>query len=181
MRIISTRPDNFVSIFEKPIYAEFFVIVQSELTDNRAERDLRRFHVHLVENLYDFHHDLAIAQNDDGVGPLIRDDLGIANRHGLRRGIHWLSRKLFRNVQLAPGCSAALTGIVWIRDSGIGRALGRCPRLRPTSSAGGALLLFPAGLGQRLHQHWQNITRRNITQRPRHRFGKLHVGVEFRN
>src|SRR5207244_7948572 len=135
LRIIPIRPDNLVFIFEKPIYAEFFVIVHSELTDNRAERDLRRFHVHLVENLYDFHHDLAIAQNDDGVGPLIRDDLGIANRHCLRRGIHWLSRKFFRNVQLAPGCSAALTGIVWIRDSGIGRALWRCPRLRRTSSA----------------------------------------------
>src|SRR4026207_1512178 len=40
LRIIPKRPDNLVSIFEKPIYAEFFVIVQSELTDNRAERDL---------------------------------------------------------------------------------------------------------------------------------------------
>src|SRR6185436_20889235 len=74
LRIIPTRPDNFVSISEKPIHAEFFVIVQSELTDNRAERDLWRSHVHLVENLHDFHHDLAIAQNDDGVGALVGDD-----------------------------------------------------------------------------------------------------------
>src|SRR6476620_12496337 len=75
LRIIPTRRDNFVFISEKPIHAEFFVIVQSELTDNRAERDLRRFHVHLVENLHDFHHDLAIAQNDDSVGALVGDNL----------------------------------------------------------------------------------------------------------
>src|SRR6266576_4097924 len=95
LRIIPTRRDNLVFISEKPIYAEFFVIVQSELTDNRAERDLRRFHVHLVENFYDFHHHLAIAQNDDGVGALVGDDLGIANRDRLWRGVDRLSRKFF--------------------------------------------------------------------------------------
>src|SRR4029077_10392493 len=77
LRIIPTRRDNFVSISEKPIHAEFFVIVQSELTDNRAERDLWGFHVHLVENFFYLHYHLTITQDDDGVGALISDDLGI--------------------------------------------------------------------------------------------------------
>jgi hypothetical protein len=179
LRIIPTRPDNFVFIFEKPIHAEFFVIVQSELTDNRAERDLWRFHVHLVENLHDFHHDLAIAQNDDSVGALVGDDFGVADRDRFGCSINRLCGKFLGDVEIAFAGGAGLTGIVWIRDGWIGRALWRCSRLGPTSSAGAALLLFPPGLGQGLHQHRQNITRGNVTQRPRHRFGKLNVGVEL--
>src|SRR6266481_8834560 len=71
LRIIPTRRDNFVFISEKPIHAEFFVIVQSELTDNRAERDLRRFHIHLAENFFYLHYHLTITQYDDGVSALI--------------------------------------------------------------------------------------------------------------
>ena len=75
-----------------------------------------------------------------------------------------------------------MIGIVWIGDAGIGRALRRCSRLRPTGSTSATLtlLLFP-GLGQGLHQHRQNIARGNVTQRPRYRFAKLHVGVELRD
>src|SRR2546430_3859907 len=123
LRIIPTRPDNFVSIFEKPIYAEFFVIVQSELTDNRAERDLRRFHIHLVENFFYLHYHLTITQDDDGVSALVGDNLGIANGHGLRRGIDRLSRKFFRDIQVAAAGRAGFPGVIWIGDGGIGRAL----------------------------------------------------------
>ena len=93
---------------DKVIHAEFFVVVKRQLADDRAERDLRRLHVHLIENFLYLHHHLAVTQNDDGVGALIGDDLGIANRYGLGRGIDRLSRKFLRNIELAASRSAAL-------------------------------------------------------------------------
>src|ERR1700680_2877882 len=39
---------------KKIIDAEFFILVQSQFSDHRAKRDLRRFHVHFIENFFTF-------------------------------------------------------------------------------------------------------------------------------
>ena len=80
---------------QKVIDAEFFVVVQRQLADHRAERDLRRSHVHFVENFRDLYHNLAIAKDDDRVGALVGDDLGVADRDRFRRCIDWLRREFF--------------------------------------------------------------------------------------
>ena len=86
----------------KIVDPEFFVVLQCQLADDGAERDLRRFHVHLVENFFDFHDHFAVAEHDDRVGALVGDDLGVSDRDGLRRGIDRLRLELFRNVSEPP-------------------------------------------------------------------------------
>ena len=83
---------------EKIIDAEFFILVQRQFSDHRAERDLRRFHVHFIENFFHFHHHLAIAEHDDGVRALVSDDFGVTHRDRFRRGIDRLSLEFFGNV-----------------------------------------------------------------------------------
>ena len=68
----------------KIIDSEFLVVTQRELTDDGTQDDLRRLHIHFVQDLCDLHDDLAIAEDDDRVGALIRDDLGVADRHRFR-------------------------------------------------------------------------------------------------
>src|SRR5207237_4620471 len=76
---------------DKIIHSELLVAVQRQLADDGGKSDLWCFHVHLVENLCYLHHHLATSQDDDGIGTLISDDLGIANDHGLWRSIDRLS------------------------------------------------------------------------------------------
>ena len=90
--------DESVVVLREPIDAEFLVVAECQLTDDRAERDLRRLDVHLVQNLFHFHHNLAISEDDDGIGALIGDELGVSDCDRLRRGVYRLSGEFLRNV-----------------------------------------------------------------------------------
>src|SRR5438128_9807728 len=68
------------------IHAQRFVVIQGQLADDGAEGDLWRFHIHFIKNFLDLYYHLAITQNNDGVGALVGNDLGIANRHRFWRG-----------------------------------------------------------------------------------------------
>ena len=64
----------------KVINPELFVISEPELADHGAQDHLRRFHIHLVENLCHLHDDLAVTKDDDCIGALIRDNFRVSNR-----------------------------------------------------------------------------------------------------
>ena len=49
----------------EPIHAEFLVVGKRQLTNHRAQRHLRRFDVHLVQDLFHLHDHFAIPQDDD--------------------------------------------------------------------------------------------------------------------
>ena len=93
-------------VFGEPIDAELLVVAECQLTDHRAERDLRRLDIHLVENLFDLHHHLAVSKDDDGIRALIGDELGVSDCDRLRRGVYRLSGQFLRNIQRAAASSA---------------------------------------------------------------------------
>ena len=90
--VLREMPTTSVFVLRKIIDAEFFVVVKGQLANDRAEGDLRCFHVHFVEDFLDLHHHLAITQHDDGIGARVSDQLGVADDHRLRRGIDRLRR-----------------------------------------------------------------------------------------
>src|SRR4030095_6185947 len=49
----------------EPIDAEFLVVVEDQLPNYGAQRHLRRFHVHFVEDLFHLRNHLVIAEDDD--------------------------------------------------------------------------------------------------------------------
>ena len=77
------------------------VVVQGQLANHGAESHLRRFDIHLVENLGDLYNYFPIAKDDDRVGPLIGDNFCVADRDCFRRGIDRFRRKFLRDVQVA--------------------------------------------------------------------------------
>ena len=64
----------------EPIDTEFLVVAEWQLANDRAQRHLRRFDVHFIQNLFHLHDDLAVAKNDDRVRALIGDELGVSDR-----------------------------------------------------------------------------------------------------
>ena len=88
------------------IDAEFLAIVERQLTNNSTQRDLRRLDIHFVENLSHLYHNFAISENDDGIGALIGDELGVSDCDGLRCGVYRLSRELLGNVQRAAAAAS---------------------------------------------------------------------------
>ena len=72
------------------------------------KRHLRRAHIHLVENLLNLHHHLAIAEDDDRVRALIGDDLGVADRDSFRSGIDGLGGKFFREILAAAAAAGSV-------------------------------------------------------------------------
>ncbi len=49
----------------EPIDAEFLVVAKCQLANHCAQRHLRRFDVHFVEDLFHLHDHFAIAKDDD--------------------------------------------------------------------------------------------------------------------
>ena len=92
------------------IDTEFLVIVERQLTNDGAQRDLRRLDVHLIQNLFHLHHNFPISEDDDGIGALIGNELGVSDRDRLGRGVYRLSRELLGNVQRAA-VTASRAGI----------------------------------------------------------------------
>ena len=90
------------------INSEIFVFAERQFADHRAERDLRRFHVHLVEDLFHFHHHVAIAEYNDSVGTLVGDEFRVADRHRSRCGIDRLGLEFFGNIERARSGAAAV-------------------------------------------------------------------------
>ena len=95
---VSRDTDYILAELAEPVDAKFLVIVEREFADHCAQCDLRRFHVHFIQNFLYLHHDFAIAEDDDRVRALVGNDLGVANGHGLWRGIDGLGLELFGNV-----------------------------------------------------------------------------------
>ena len=83
----------------EPIDTEFFVVAKCQLANHRAQRHLRRFDVHFVEDLFHLHDHLAIAKDDDRVGALIGNELGVPDRDCLGHGVHRLRGKLLGNIK----------------------------------------------------------------------------------
>src|SRR4029077_20932473 len=52
-------------VFWKATRTEFLVVCEFQLTDHPAQLDLWPLDIHLVQNLFHFHHNLAISENDD--------------------------------------------------------------------------------------------------------------------
>ena len=105
--VLREIPTTLFLYLQEIIDPEFLVVIQGQFADHRAQRDLRRFHIHFVENLLNLHHHFAIAEHDDRVGPLIGDDLGVADRDRFRRRIDRVGRKFFGDVQGAVAAAAA--------------------------------------------------------------------------
>src|SRR5437762_13871737 len=97
-------------VLREVIDTEFLVVVERQLTNDSTQRDLRRLDVHLIQNLFYLHHHFAISENDDGIGPLIGDKLGVSDRDGLRCGVYRLSREFLGNVQCASAASSRAGG-----------------------------------------------------------------------
>src|SRR4029077_3013075 len=104
--VIAVSADESVVVFREPIDAEFLVVAECQLTDHRAQRYLGRLDVHLVQNFFHLYHNLAFAEDDDGIGVLIGDELGVSDRDRLRRGVYRLRRELLGNVQRAAAAAA---------------------------------------------------------------------------
>ena len=100
--VITRHADQSVVVLCEVIDTEFLVVVECQLTNHRAQRDLRRLDVHLVQNLFHFHHNLAISEDDDGIGALIGNELGVSDRDRLGRGVYRLSRELLGNFSVLP-------------------------------------------------------------------------------
>ena len=49
----------------EPIDTEFLIIAKGQLANHRAQRHLRRFDVHFVEDLFHLHDHFAIAKDND--------------------------------------------------------------------------------------------------------------------
>jgi len=81
-----------ILILCEPIDAEFLVVLEVQLANNRAERDLRRLNVHLVQNLFHLHHHFAVSKDDNRVRTLISNELRVADRDRFRGSIHRLRR-----------------------------------------------------------------------------------------
>ena len=101
MVVIAVGAEESVAVFCEPIDTEFLVVGECQLTDHRAQRYLGRLDVHLVQNFFHFHHNLTVSEDDDGIGALIGDELGVSDRDGLRRGVYRLSGELLGNIQCA--------------------------------------------------------------------------------
>ena len=69
--------------------------------------------------------------------------------------------------------------LLWL-GLGVGCAIRIVPLVRIQVPLPAALLIL-ARLRKRLHQHRQNIGRRDVLQRARDRFAELHIGVELRD
>src|SRR5206468_152309 len=99
--VVARGADESVVVLCEVIGAEFLVVAELQLPDNCAQRDLRRLDVHFVQNLFDLYHHLAISENDDGIGALIGNELGVSDRDRLWSGVYRLRGKLLGNVQRA--------------------------------------------------------------------------------
>ena len=84
--------DPFVCPY-KVIHAELFVVAKRQFADDSTKRDLRRFDVHLVQNFFNFHYHVPVAEHDDRVRAWVGNDLGIADHNRFRGRVDWLSRK----------------------------------------------------------------------------------------
>ena len=135
----------------------------------------------------DFDHDFLIAEHDNRVRALIRDDLGVANRDGFRRGVYRLGFELFGNVE-RTACARRGAG----RSAGRARDTAtcgcrrrRCPARLSRARARHRYRAFSARrrrlprLSQRLDDDRQNFGRRNIIERASDWFGELDVRVEL--
>ena len=188
---VSRNADDFPVVLGEIIDPEFFVVIERQFADDRAQGDLRRFYVHLVQNLLDFDHDFLIAEHDDRVRALIGDDLGITDHNCFRRCVDRLSREFFGNVKrsAAAGPTQARAGrrCRCCREAAAGRGRGCRParltrarsRLGSTAFRTRARLL--PRLAQRLHDYRQHIRRRNVIERAGDRFGEFHIGIELGN
>src|SRR5439155_16496012 len=128
------------------------------------------------------YHYLATAEDNNGVRALIGNEFGVADCDRFGCGVNGLGRKLFGNVQVASSGgarSARDTARVGISDSCRGRP--ERLRWRWTGPSFCSARSGHTSLGQRLHQHWQNVAGRNISQWPGHRFSKLNIGVKLMN
>jgi hypothetical protein len=63
--IVTRGTDEPPIVLCEPIDTEFLAIVKRQLTNHRAQRYLRGFDVHFVEDFFHLHHHLAIAKHDD--------------------------------------------------------------------------------------------------------------------
>ena len=188
--VVAGGADESVVVFCEVIDTEFLVIAERQLTDHRAQRDLRRLDVHLVQNLFHLHHNLPISEDDDGIGALIGNELGVPDRDRLRRGVYRLGGELLGNIQGAavpppvPDCQIGMN-MGLFRQCCRGRLLVAVvaavadSRQAARHRAQRQRLQCPAR--QRLNQHRQNVTGGNVLQITRDWFCKLNVGIKLVN